>query len=438
MAEEETRVEVPIIQAEFAEHLGKYRIKKEMVDTIAENIAEVGGATVFENPELLNEKLVTWSQYIGATLRKQILEHWFAKKGIPVSEETAEKFALSHAEAKKETKKEERKKKGAEGEVWLVKVDDKGVPRITMASEEETGITLDEAKKAVAEIRKTYVGEEPLVVFDESTQKHMPNFKSELVKTNPMLGWAAAKAMDRAAAAGEELDPMEVFIEQMARIEQMKAVVGGKETGTKGTISELIDGVKELRALGEEGKAQVPAWISDPALFIETVKRVSGEGARGAPDWMTDPIKFIEAVRAINPEPKTDEGLKTELAEVKDALREVKDERYREQITAQQNQLKALTDKYTELVDIVADLKRPVVGHTEMDILHEVATEGIGLAKTELSGFRRDLRDIFSSGGLPPTKTPEQRLERKQKIGQALEKDKRIEELVGKIFLGET
>jgi len=38
MTQEETKIEVPIIQAEFAEHLAKYRIKKEMVDTIAENI----------------------------------------------------------------------------------------------------------------------------------------------------------------------------------------------------------------------------------------------------------------------------------------------------------------------------------------------------------------------------------------------------------------
>jgi len=39
MDEGNEKIEVPIVQKEFAEHLAKYRIKKEMVHTIAENIA---------------------------------------------------------------------------------------------------------------------------------------------------------------------------------------------------------------------------------------------------------------------------------------------------------------------------------------------------------------------------------------------------------------
>jgi hypothetical protein len=78
------------------------------------------------------------------------------KKGIPVDEETARRFALTTTEIRKEAKKEERKRKATEGEVWVVKVDDKGMPRILMAGENEQGVTLEEAKKAMTDFTKEY------------------------------------------------------------------------------------------------------------------------------------------------------------------------------------------------------------------------------------------------------------------------------------------
>lgn len=439
MSTEEEKIEVPMIQQEFAGHLAKYRVKKEIVDTIAENIAQVGGPLVFEDPEELNKRMITWSEYIDSTRRKQILDHWFAKKGIIVSEEVASKFTLTSTEARRETAKEERQKKAAEGEVWVVRVDDKGIPRITMAAEGEIGISLTEAKSAVEEIRKSYVGEEPLVTFDESTQKHIPNFKSEFVKQNPMIGWAAARAMDRAAAEGTEVDPMDVFIDQMARIEQMKALVGGgKEPETKGTIGELISGVKDLQEMAREGKpVELPNWMTDPVAFIETVQKVTG-GERGGADWMTDPAKFIETIRTITGEPKADEGLKSEIGELRQALIDMKEERYKDQIGSLQAANVSLAKKLDELVDYVAEMKRPVTGKTEMDVISEIAGEGISIIKTELPGLRRDIKETLAGAPLPPGKTAEQREQRVGRLRKALETDKEVEDLGRAVFFGES
>lgn len=438
MVQEEGKVEVPIIQQEFAEHLGKYRVKREMVDTIAENIAEVGGPIVFEDPEALNRNLVNWSQYIGATLRKQILDHWFAKKGIAVSAEVAKKFVLTSTEAVEADKRGKKERDALEGGVWVVKQDAKGVPRIAMASDDETGITLEEATKAVEEIRKSYVGDEPLVIFDEGTQKHTPNFKSEFVKANPTIAWAAAKSMDKAMAEGTELDPLEVMVASMARIEEVRQVIApSRDAETKGTIKELIDGVKQLQEMGKEGKVDVPAWLSDPVAFIETVQRISGGGGGGAPGWLSDPAQFIAMVRTISPEPKADQGLKEELTELRKTMDEMREATHRQEIAAQQQQIQALTSKVGELVDKVTDLSKPVTGRTEMDIIHEIASQGIGVIRTELPGLRKDVKEAFGSVALPGTKSTEDRERRKGKYREALEEDKTIDELGRRLFFGE-
>ena len=121
------KTEVPIVQEEFANFLRKYKVARggEMCDTIAENIGETGGANVFEDPEVLAKGLGTWSEYIGAPLRKQVLQHWFAKKHIEVSPEALEAAALTAKTEATVKKKTEAAKKVAEGTVWTVEVDDK-------------------------------------------------------------------------------------------------------------------------------------------------------------------------------------------------------------------------------------------------------------------------------------------------------------------------
>lgn len=424
---EKGKIEVPIIQEEFAEHLAKYRIKKEIVNTIAENIAEVGGPTVFETPEQLNERLTSWSQYIGATLRKQILDHWFAKKGIVVTEEIARRFALSSAEVKKEGVREERKRREAEGAVWTVEVDDSGMPKIRMIKDEtEPGITLSQAKTAAREIGKER--EEPIVLFDEQSGRHTPNFKSPFVKQNLSVAWATARQMDRAASEGETVDPMAILIDEQVRLTQLKEVMGiSPETREKGTVGELVAALKDLQEMARQGKVgELPEWLSDPVTFMKVM-----QGEAGKPDWMSDPAKFIETVQTISG------GGKGEIAELRKSLDEMREDRRREEIASLQVQMRGQAEVHQRqmdsLMDKVEEMSKPVTGRTELDIIHEVATGMLDEAK----GMRGDIKGYMLSQGLPQPKTPEEREARRQRYRTALAADKEIEVLGKRLFFGE-
>ena len=335
MSNENEKTEVPIVQEEFTHFLRKYKVAKggEMCDTIAENIAETGGADVFENPEALAKGLGTWSEYIGAPLRKQILQHWFARKHIEVSPEAMEAAGVT---AKTETtlkKKAKLEKKTAGGMLWTVDVDESGTPRIRMIKDEtEPGVTLAEAKMAAKEIGKE--GEEPIVVYNEEMGRHMPNFRSPFVKQNLAVAWATARQMDKAVSEGEPADPMDIWIEQQARLAQFKEVMGiTPEPKERTPVGEIVSALKDLKEMADEGKVTgVPDWVSDPLKFLETIRGVTGAGeGKGLPGWMTDPAKFIETVERISGGGKGDETLKTELAELRKTLDDMKEQRYREQ-----------------------------------------------------------------------------------------------------------
>ena len=83
-------------------------------------------------------------------------------------------------------------------------------------------------------------------------------------------------------------------------------------------------------------------------------------------------------------------------------------------------------------------MEKERVGRTEMDILHEIADKGIDLAKTELPGLRKDLRDALSTVAPPLGKTSEQREDRKKKFKQAIDTDQEIEELGRRVFFTES
>lgn len=433
---EQGNQEVPLIQAEFAEHLAKYRIKPEIVDTIAAHIAEVGGVGIFENPDKLNEILITWSQYISGSQRKPILEHWCAKKQLSVTDEQAKIFGFSPADVKKEDKKKDKKNKVKEGKTWVIKQDDKGAPRIMWAQEGEEGITMDEAKKAVRELRKEYIGEEPLVLIDPATGKHTPNLKNEFVKANPVLGWAAARQMDKAAAAGEEVDPMDYLIDQEVKHAQLMELTGGaKPPESKGTVAEIVSALKDLQEMAKTGQATMPEWLSDPVKFMEIVKTLNPkEEGGGAPSWTSDPVKFMEVLEKFTGKTSGEDALKTEVADLRKTIEANERQRNLDLATAQQNEIRALRTEVKELVDSVTELKRPVTGRTEMDLLHEIATEGLNLAKAELPGLRGDIRDAVRGGGLPAPKTPEEREARKERYRKNLEADKEIEEIYKRMF----
>ncbi|MBA7567703.1 hypothetical protein ES708_09419 [subsurface metagenome] len=194
--------------------------------------------------------------------------------------------------------------------------------------------------------------------------------------------------------------------------------------------------LEAVRKAQERGEAVDPLdALSQAAEKMKVYREALGGGNR--PDWMTDPAKFIETVERISGGGKGDETLKTELAEMRKTLTDMREDRYREQIDSQKQQIGVLATKVGELTDRVVDLSKPGTGRTEMDILHEIATEGLGVLKTELPGFRRDIKDALGSTVLPPGKSAEERKERTTNLRQAVEKDKNIEEIGRRLFFGE-
>jgi len=223
-----------------------------------------------------------------------------------------------------------------------------------------------------------------------------------------------------------------------AFIETVQRVSGGETKGLPNWMTDPVTFIETMQRMSGGETKGLPNWMTDPVAFIETMQRMSGGEAKGTPNWMTDPAEFIKTIRTISPEPKADEGLKTELAEVRRALEDMKEERYQGQITGQQQQIQTLTKEIGELKDYVIDLKRPITGRTEMDIIHEVATEGIGLAKTELSGLRRDLKEALGSAVLPSPKSPEEKERRKGRYREAIETDKKVEDIGRRLFFRES
>ncbi|GAI49022.1 unnamed protein product, partial [marine sediment metagenome] len=57
--------------------------------------------------------------------------------------------------------------------------------------------------------------------------------------------------------------------------------------------------------------------------------------------------------------------------------------------------------------------------------------------RTELPGFRKDIKEAMGSTVLPPGKSAEERKERTSKLRQAVETDKDIEEIGRRLFFRE-
>ena len=303
---------------------------------------------------------------------------------------TTDKTALTWEEAEKLSQKiekkqaEKAKKESEKGERKVTYVYDSDTDTVRMAREGEIGGTLEQAKelkKMAGEGKGKGAEESPFIQDGEGNW--ILNPKARVTGVELM----ALDSIRRAQERGEPVDPLEALSQAAEKMKVYREALGG--TGM-----------------------QLPDWMTDPAKFIETVERISGKG-------------------------KGDETLRTELTELKKTLADMKEERYREQIESQQRQISTLTEKVGDLTDLVVDLRRPTTGRTEMDLLHEVATEGIGVIKTELPGFRRDIKEALVGGALPPPKSAEERKERTAKLRQAVQADKEIEDIGRRLFFKE-
>lgn len=153
---------------------------------------------------------------------------------------------------------------------------------------------------------------------------------------------------------------------------------------------------------------------------------------------MTDPLAFIEAIKNITDSKGEDSAVREAMTTMQKTIEEMKEDRWRAQFDAQQKQVQDLAGVLSKTLEAIRDMKKERVGRTEMDILHEIAEKGIDLAKTELPGLRRDIKEAVGSVALPSSKTPEQREDRKKRFKQAIDTDREIEELGRRVFFSES
>ena len=365
--------QVPIVEEDFATLLRKFKIKGELATNIAENISHTGGPNVFETPELLFKRLTAWSSDVNPSRRKLIIEQWFAEKGVPIPPEIQQKAGLTVEQL---GKVEEETKESAE--VRYVFDEDKNVVR--MAKKDERGGTLAQAKELLkmAEERNKEGTESPFMQDTEG--RWILNPKARVTGVELM----AVQFMQQSQQKGEPVDP----ITAMTRAAE--------------TWKTLRDGL--------------------------------GGGPSTQPAWMTDPVAFVEAVRKIAGGPEGDSATREALAEMRKSVDEMREQRYQDQFAGQQRQIQDMANVLKQTLDTIADLKKGSTGRTEMDIIHDIASGGIDFLKTELPGMRRDIKEVFSSAGLPAAKTTEERETRKKQTRKAIKTDQDIEEVGKRLF----
>ena len=152
--------EVPIVEEDFATLLKKFKIRADLAANIAENISHTGGPRVFEDPEILLYRLSSWSSDIPPARRKNIIEQWFAERGVDIPPDIQQRAGMT-AEQIRETDK--KTKEGGEVEVRYIY--DTDVKQVRMAKEGERGGTLAQAKelKKMAEESEGAGTESPFV-----------------------------------------------------------------------------------------------------------------------------------------------------------------------------------------------------------------------------------------------------------------------------------
>jgi len=219
------------------------------------------------------------------------------------------------------------------------------MPKIRMIKDvDEPGTTLAEATKAAKEIVRDSGGEEALVIYNDNLGKHMPNTKSDFVKKNLAVAWAAAKQMDEAMDAGTPADPMEVIVEQMARVEAMKEAIGVGKAEPKGSLGEVVSALKDLWDMtGAEGK--LPDWLSDPLSFQKTIQSLVPTGDN-------------EALKAVREE-----------------LSQVREEMHQTELTRKNEQINLLVNEIQNYRSEVGSLKTDIeqnrnqAGRTAYDLI---------------------------------------------------------------------
>lgn len=372
--EESAESKVPIVEEHFAELLRKFRIRADVAKNISDNISATGGPKAFEDPATLLGRLALWSKEIPAHMRTNIMDQWFAEIGIDIPSEVQTLAGKSP----EEIKKAEEKGEGESGAVYVYDIDTR---HIRTAKRDETGVTMEEAKelKRMAERDDKEPDESPFIMGPEGNWTLNPKARITGVE------YMAFEYMKKGQEKGEPLDPISAMTQAAQTMKLLKEVGGG------------------------DGTSQ-PTWMTDPAAFIEVIQKITGGG-------------------------KADSALQTELSEMRKTVEEMKDERWQNMFAGMQDQISKLGSLLNDTIKNMSEMQKGQVGRTEMDIIHDIASEGISLLKTEMPGLRKDIKEGLSSSALPPSKTEGQREDRKGQFREALQQDTEIEELGTRLFL---
>jgi len=409
--------EYPNIVERFKEVFQKLGIKRS--DAYVDHCAKGD----LEDLEDIEGKL--YEMGLHPSLRNQVVNFWAAEIKQPVPKKLQKRLAEERGTKTRDEGRGER-----EPEKYSVDTETGSIrPALTT---EKTAMTWDEAQQLSKNIKSELAekekkgGKKVTYVYDtESSQVRMAR--------EGEIGGTLEQAKELKKMSGEDKGKGE---EESPFIQDSE---GNWDLNPKARITGIeLMALDSLRRSHEKGEPADPIEALGKASEKMKIYREAFGGGEGkSPEWMSDPAKFIEMVRTISGEGTPDRGLKQQIAGLEKVVADMKEDKYREQIETQQNQIRALAQEIKGLGETVADLKRPVTGKTEMDIISEVATGGLEFVKTELPGMRRDLKEALAGNILPPPKTPGEKAAKVARVKGALQVDQEIEALGRKIFFGE-
>jgi hypothetical protein len=259
--------------------------------------------------------------------------------------------------------------KGDERPIWQV---DEVNLRLRTAKAGETGLTITEAKQALSEVKVD--GEEPIVIFNETLGRHVPNPKNPFAKKNMVTAWATAKEYDRQISGGNDVDPMELFINQQEQNARIREAMGINPQSVKTDgEGDMLDRLIKLGLIRPN---------QDPTEAIAAaIER--GLGGRGGPS---------EEVSQLQ---KTVESLAAQIQADREA-------RAKEKMDTLQNQV-------TQLSNELANVKSNKATESEYTIM----SKALDTANNGLNGLKDGVFKIFVQPSKPG---PADTLEHKKHI----------------------
>lgn len=389
--------EVPQVEEAFSQLLQKFRvgIKEGMFATISENIARTGGEQVFEVPQQLAERLATWHEYITPVRRKQILEQWFAERGVDVPREAMELAGVKSQDIRKkeeEAKAKEEAEKKKEAKFFVE--EDSG--RIRAAKEGETPLTWAEAERVSDRIKKDRKADEgeagtaepPFIVGEGGQWTLNPKGKIGFGE------FAVFQMYQDSLRKGEPIDP----IDELARREESSAKL--KEAmGIKGEDTELttLDKLKSLGLLKISGEGD----LADTLAKLDTLGLLRKGGGDGEPE----------------------------------AVKELRQELRNLQETLQQKQMEAVTNELTAVKGALSNL-RVELEKTQQDRTakgeFDIMSQAIGVVDRRLGAIENTITGIFRRPPSPLTRGEKKRIT--EAITDEVESEAELEELGGALF----